>query len=774
MDENQTDDPTGPQTEIHLAEYWAVLAKRRKLIAVVLALSLSVSALLCILAKPTYKAAVILDIEKDKGSPFDVSNASYYYSYWDPEFLPTQTRLMTSRAVTDKVVRQLNLLQNPAFTPQTSGFFKPEKGNSADEARKATQAVTRAAVAIQGGLSVNPIRGTNLVELNYIGPTPDLTADVVNAVADAYIDWNLDAKYQVIGQASKFISAQIEQLKSEIGEKERALQAYGRQKGIVSSDPQSNVTLQKLESLNKDYASAVADRVAKEASYHEVESARPDTIADTLSNGLISQLRGEQAKLERDYAEKLNLFKPEWPAMLQLKAQIDKGKTHLDSVIQETVAKARDSARGEYLTGLRREESLKEVLQGQKNEAMNLNTSAVEYNNLRVEVETKRALLDSLLKREAETQMTSRLKGEKVSNIRVVERALTPSGRFTPSYRHSGSMGLFLGLLFGCGLAFFLEYLDRSLRSASQVEQYLKLPALGVIPAVGRRSSKSYYGYYGYVIKKRKKKDETPQEMVEPERINIELLPHDQQRSTVAESYRAFRASLLLSRAGGVKSIVITSSLPSEGKTSSAVNLAIVLGQLQKRVLLIDADLHKPRLHEVLRVSNRIGLVSILAENFEPLEALTKTSLPGVWLLPAGPHSPNPSGLLSSDGMKSFLRFASTQFDYVVIDTPPVSPVADALLLGNQSDGVVLCVQAGRTPRELVARVRDKLLRSNVKILGVILNNLDDKSGTYSYYQRYYGSNKPDNTGYTEDILSPSSAAARASTRMPAGAPNSH
>jgi len=387
------------------------------------------------------------------------------------------------------------------------------------------------------------------------------------------------------------------------------------------------------------------------------------------------------------------------------------------------------------MTALRREESLKAVMQGQKSEAMALNTNAVEYNNLKVEVGTKRALLDTLLKRNSETQVASRLRGERLSNVRVVDRALAPHVRFRPSYKMNGMLSLFLGGAIGVGLAFLLEYLDRSLRTPEQVERVLKLPALGVIPAVGSGGRRYGYGYgYGYATRVKKTADGAAEE-----RIAIELLPHDQPRSTVSEAYRAFRTALLLSRAGGIKTLAITSSVPAEGKTSTALNLAVVLGQLGKRVLVVDADLHKPRLHEIFRVSNRIGLVSILAENIAPTEAIQKSTIPNVFLVTAGPNSPNPSGLLASEGMKKFLDFVKMNFDFIVIDTPPVSPVADAMILGNEVDGVVLTVRGGRTPREQVTRTRDKLLRSNVKVLGVLINNLEEDTQGYGRYYSYYG-----------------------------------
>jgi len=729
--------PTAAEPEFDLGEYWAVIVKRRRLIGISIAAALLIGIVVSIFSTPTYKATVVLDVEREKATPMDISSAPSPYAAYDPEFLPTQTRLMTSREVAERVVKRLSLTDNPELNPPASGFWSFSSGSSHRQKAPAGDQVARVASSLQPNIDVVPVRGTNLVELSYVARSPKLAADLANAVADSYIDWNLEAKFQMVGQASQFLTAQIEQLRSEVDEKERQLQAYGAEKDIVSVDPQSNVTLQKLQALNKDYADAVSDRVMKEARYHEMETARPESIADTLSNGLVSQLRNEQARLEREYAENLNLFKPEWPAMQQLKAQLDKGRQHITAVIEETVSKARDLAKNDYLTALRREDTLKSVLQNQKSEAMALNTDAVEYNNLKVEVETKRALMDTLLKRNAEAEVTSRLRGERLSNVRVVDRALPPRIRFRPSYRRNAMLSLFLGAAFGIGLAFFLEYLDRSLRTPEQVERVLQLPALGVVPAVGSAARGYGYGYgYGYGRSPRRPKKTAGNAN---DKIAIELLPHTQQRSTVAEAYRAFRTALLLSRAGGVKTIAITSSLPAEGKTSTALNLSVVLGQLNKRTVIVDADLHKPRMHEIFRVSNRLGLVSVLAENVNPTDVLQQTSVPNVWVVTSGPNSPNPSALLASDAMKMFLEFLKMNFDYVVLDTPPVSPVADAFLIGNIVDGVVLTVRGGRTPREHVLRTRDKLLRSNVQILGVLINNLEEESVGYGKYYSYYG-----------------------------------
>jgi succinoglycan biosynthesis transport protein ExoP len=686
--------------EFHLTRYWNIILKRQWLIAAAVFTALVVSLIISVFSQPTYRAVAVLNVEKDRAGVFEIGNRPVVAGQ-DPEFLPTQTRLMRSREVVDRVTEKL-------------------KGNAAFGRNVPT------AAEIQNNSEAIPVRGTTLVELYYVGNSPQAAALVANTLADEYILWTMESRFAVVRQASQFLTTQIQQLKTEIEEKERQLQAYGRANDIISVDPQTNVTIQNLEALNRDYAAAVADRAAKQARYQELLRTPAEAVTDP---SVSAPLRTELSKLEREYAEKLAIFKPDWPAMVQLKAQIERTRQHLDSVVSDGARKARDVAQSEFLMAQRREQNLRAVLQGQKSEAMALNTRAVPYAGLVTELETKRELFNKLLEQQAQTEVSSRLRGEGASTVQVVDRALPPPTRFRPSYRRNLINALFFGALIGVALAFLLEYLDRSLRTPEQVEQYLDLPALGVIPAIGSPA----HGRYGYGLKRLRKKQPESEE-----HHAVELLPHNHPRTTGAEAYRAFRTSLLLSRAGGVRSIVITSSAPGEGKTSTALNLAVVLGQLGKRVLLIDADLHKPRLHELLRTSNRAGLVSILAENAAPGDLILKTDLPGVLALPSGPSSPNPSGLLASDAMGQLLEYATRNFDYVVIDTPPISVVADAILIGNQADGAVLCVSGGETPREQVSRMRDKLVRANVRILGVLINRLDEDPTGYGKYYHYY------------------------------------
>jgi succinoglycan biosynthesis transport protein ExoP len=716
-----------PQKEIHLADYWAVIVKRRRLIIICLAAALMGAVLATVLKKPRYMSKAVLDVERDASRPVPFSSQGNEGT--PSEFLPSQIQLMQSREIAERVVRRLNLLADPDFNPKRYQRYRPDSKGKAPVVKD--EDVVDAALGVQGWLDVTIMRNTSLVEISASAPSSRLAAAIPNAVADAYIDWNVESRFKLIGQSSQFLATQIEQAKSEIEEKEKELLNYGRQKEIVSNDPNANPALEKFQSINRDLQQAVADRVAKEARYEELRLAPPETIAESAS-GSVSTLRADLQRLERDYADKSNIYKPEWPAMQQLKGQIEDTKKNLNTAITEGAAKTVQAARNEYMTALRREQNLRTMTRTEQSAALSAGGSAVEYRNLRVEVDMKRALLDNLLRQQGETEVISRLRDDQLTSVRIVDRALEPGGPFEPSLKKNLLIAVFLGAGLGIGLAFFLSYLDRTLRTPEQVERLVQLPPLGVIPALPEATTPG--NARARIFRSAKAAEDG-----EINRDGIELAPHNEPRSPIAEAYRAFRTALMLSRAGGVKSVVMTSAFPHEGKTTTAVNLAVVLGQLGRRVLLVDADLHKSRLHEIFHVPNRVGLVSVLAEGIEPSRAIVKTSVPGVFVVPSGPEAPNPSGLLASEAMRKFLELAAVNFDHVIVDSPPVLPVSDTLVFALQTDGVVLCVRGGVTAREHVIRARDRLRRSGVPIVGILINALEPERAAYDRYAYAYG-----------------------------------
>jgi capsular exopolysaccharide synthesis family protein len=420
--------------------------------------------------------------------------------------------------------------------------------------------------------------------------------------------------------------------------------------------------------------------------------------------------------------------------MQELKAQIDKGRQNLEAVIEETVSKARETARTEYQTALRREQSLSAELNRKKTEAMELNSAAVEYNNLKVEVSTRRGLLDELLRRQSETMVESRMENSRESNVIVVDAARRPRSAHRPLLSLNLGIGVFFGFFLGIVIAFLVEYLDRTIKTPEEIESILNLPVLGAIP-----DSTTRYAGYGYTYESA---GDSPKEdnWADNKRgaIQVEQIPRLRPRHGVSEAYRSLRTALLLSSAEGLKVVAITSAGPEEGKTATAANLAIVMAQLGRNVLLVDADLRKPRVHQIFRVSNRSGLVHYLTGGTDLDSIILSTDIPRLFVTPAGPHPPNPSELLSSMRMQTFASLIrKREFDMVLIDCPPVLPVTDATLLGALADGMVLCHRAGVVLREDAITSTGRLRLAQIKILGAVLNAYRPQSRLGSSYQAY-------------------------------------
>jgi capsular exopolysaccharide synthesis family protein len=457
---------------------------------------------------------------------------------------------------------------------------------------------------------------------------------------------------------------------------------------------------------------------------------------------VIGGLRTQQIQREQQYQTKLKTFKPEWPEMVALKTEIDEGRQHVDSIIREMVQKARSSALADFQTVQRQEQSLSDELERIKKEAIDQSSSAVQFTNLKVEIETRRELLDELMRRQSETEVAVRLQDTRESNVRIIDQALVPSGPFRPSLRKDLTYGLLFGLLLGIGAALLIELLDRTVKTPEEVERRFGLAILAVIQDiadVGKTYGYSAYGYGygdppsgehprvrpgkgktkgkaasgGWLEKKKRTPGGAPQ---------IELAPHERPRTLISESYRSLRTALLLSSARELKLVAVTSAMAGEGKTATATNLAVVLAQLGRPVLIMDCDLRKPRLHQVFKVSNRIGLVNQLTGTADLDTVIVPTEVPNLWVLPSGPMPPNPSELLASERLRELLRTLRGRFDYVVIDTPPALAVTDATLVGALADGVVLTLRSQKVNREEARLVRDRLRQADIKILGAVLN----------------------------------------------------
>jgi capsular exopolysaccharide synthesis family protein len=500
-------------------------------------------------------------------------------------------------------------------------------------------------------------------------------------------------------------------MKLKLEDSERKLVAVAQKEQIVGNDDQTgNLSQQNLSSLNVALTQARADRIKAESRWAQAQtSSGVALMVDQSSNSIIKTLQESRANLMSDYQQKLSLYKPAYPLMVQLKSQIDE----VDKQIAAETGKIRSSIQAEYLAAAEQERLLTEQLNSVKGEALDLQTRSIQYTILKREVDTNRQLYDSLLKQYKEIGISS---GVSNNNISIVDRAERGS-KFKPSLGGNLSLGLFFGLLLGVVLALGIEYLDDTLKSPEDVEQHLGLPVLGVIPKL--------------------KDPMTP------------LRALEDPRCAFAESYRSLRTALQFSTNNGTpRCLLVTSASPKEGKSTSAIVLAQNFAQLGKTVLLIDCDLRNPSLHKQLGVANTSGLTNYLAGAAKPEEVISTTQIHNLMVIPSGPLPPNPAELLLGPKMISLLTVAIRKFDQVILDGPPIMGLADAPILANMASGTLMVVESGET---ITVKARDALKRvwsTRAHVVGVLLTKFEAHHASYGYgygdYNYYtYGGKAP-------------------------------
>ncbi len=711
--------------EVHLSHYWNIVLKRWKVVAVILLTVILGAFLGGYFTKPLYRSKVVLQIEREDPNRITVDDL-FRIEPSSQEFLQTQYALLKSRGMSEQVVRDLDLVHDKEMNPDGVEGKTPEQIREME---------TRMADQISDRIEIKPVLYTSLVEIWYTSGSPRLSQKIANGIGDSYIQMTIERKFESVRQASTFLNAEIAQLKNEIESGERELQKFTSKRDIVSMEGSGNLIVEKLNDLNSQYNQAQSVRMQKQATWNSVMNASPGSIPE-VNNVVIQGLRSDLLKLEREYEQKLTRLKPEHPEMVRLQEQITGSRSNLNKAIQDALGSVRESARKDYESALAHEQTMKQALEEQKKKAMELNLNAVDYLTLKSTIDNKRNLLNELTRQLNETQVSARLKGSNSSNIHFVERAELPTARFNATTQKNLKNAAPLGLILGIAAVFFLEYMDRSLKSPEDVEKTTGFASLGIIPAAAHARPGYGYGYgygaYGYM------KSKLGGRSTDADPIEVDLIPHTDPRSPIAEAYRAFRTSLLLASARSPKAILITSSLPREGKSTTAVNLATVLAQMGRKVVIIDGDLRKPRIKKVFKSTEHAGLVNYLAANVPLEDIVQETEIPQLSFIESGPIPPNPSELLASDRMKDLMNLVRQEFDFVILDSPPLMAVADAVILGALADGVVLCIHGGNTVREMVQRAAQRLKQSNVPVLGALLNNIDLRANGYRFSRQYY------------------------------------
>jgi len=716
LDERREADPD----EIDLMAYWRVLVKRRRLIAGVLAGVVALALLLTLMTQPLYRASALMQVEKEGPPIVATQGAMPFYDGWDPEFLNTQYELLRSRALAERVANEMNLtaetlesLNDPGWLGRVIGLLRPApkaKAEAANRPQGSEALLAQATGIIQGGLSVEPIKESRLVRLSFDSPDPAFSVRVVNGVAEGFIASSLERRMGTTSYAKTYLEDQLAQTKGKLEDAERRLVEFAQREGLVNTGAEgASLATQNLTELNGLLAAAQSERIRAQARWRQA-SAGSALPADMLASSSVGTLQQQRAALQGQYQQKLQTFKPDYPEMVQLQAQIDA----VNREIGAEMGRLRASVKAEYDAASANEAMLKGQIANVRGEALDTDSRSITYNILKREADTNRQMYDSLLQRFKEVGAAGDVR---TNNISIVDRAQGGS-RFKPNLFMNLAMGLFAGLLLGMVLAFVLEFLDDTLKTPDDIEQKLKLAVLGLIPKLG------------------------------PKQNIIEVAADS--RSPFSEAYRSVRTALQFATDHGVpRSLLITSPSPGEGKSTTALALARNFAQLGKRVLLIEADLRNPSLHRALGIKGEAGLSNLLSGSSSLAEVTLPTDEERLSAILAGPLPPNPAELLSGSKFISMLTVACERYDQVIIDGPPVLGLADSPILANAVEGTLLVITSGKTRIATAQQGLKRLLAARGRIVGALLTKYDAKAAGYgrSYqynYDGYYAyGNKP-------------------------------
>ena len=681
---------------------WDILVKHQWLILATTAILTVLVAVYSFRTKPVYQATGRLDIEAEL--PLLQSlNELFRTGEADDSFLATEVSILQSDNLIWETVQQLGL------GPKTS-------------AAETTAATKNAVIAsFRGRFHIERTKDTHMVLVSYESTDPGEAALMVNSLIKNFIENNFQTKYNATRQATGWMETQLDELKVKVEKSQQAMVAYERQNNIANVGEKQTVAESRFEDLSKEFNQAQSDRLTKESLYKMVAS-NDAQVGFLQGNGLLAGLEAKELDLKEQYSEALAQYGPTYPKALRLQDQMK----DVDALILRERKRIVENVQNEYLAAARRQEFLGAALAEQKKEVDKVDQFLIEFNLLKRELDSNQTLYDGLLQRLKDATVTA---GLRATNIHTIDEAPVPSYPVRPNKMRNIEFALAAGLALGIALAFTQEALDNSLKNAQEMEKLTGLPTLAIIPmgtsSLGHRS--------GLLPLTGTNGNSSP---------IVELSVLKKPGAAISEAFRALRTSVLLSTAEQPpRVLLVTSAQPSEGKTSTSLNLAAALAQKGSRVLLVDADMRRPGLANALNLRTGNGLSGILTGAYEFDENLLQKveGLASLFLLSTGPRPPNPAELLCSMKMEKLVQTMRQKFDHVIIDSPPILPITDATIISSLVDGVIMVVESDATSRAALNRAVHVMEHSGGRILGTVFNKVDTRRDGYYGYRYYHG-----------------------------------
>jgi polysaccharide biosynthesis transport protein len=719
--------PNNLEEEIDLRDYIEVILRRKWLVLGVLFFIFMSTLIFSLSAKKLYRATGTIEVstESQKVTKFEDVVSEGLRSQ---EFIATQVSLLKSTAVADRVIQAINLKDHPIIAGDDdddkndffsiagiNGYIKSsirsifEKDNeNVQNSMLINESIEDKKILdfFQRNLEVTPNRNSMIINVSFISPSRQLSQDVVNHLMEEFVAWKMDQRMDSSGKARQYLMKQIDRAKINLEEAEEKQHQFARQAGIVSMDSRLNNVFRQLEDINATLGQAEADLISKETLYEQALKDGPESLPQVLNNQMINDLKKEDARLRSEYENLIEIFHEDYPEVKTIKSRMNS----IDERVTSESGKIFNSIRHEYLSAKNRFEVLQKNMEEKKQLALELNERATQYTIMSREVETNKAIYQSLLERAKEIESMA---GISPSNIQVVDNALLPIFPSKPNVRRNLLLAIVVGLMAGLGIAFLIEYFSDTITNPDQITERFQIPILGVLPL--EMSPKDY---------------------------PVEQIFTNDPRSPMSEAFRTSRVSIELSGSGSnSRCIGITSTTQGEGKSTTASNLAQTFAGAGEKVLLIDADLRRPRLHKIFKTAtanNGHGLSSFLAGVVHK-DFITKTDINNLYLIPSGPIPPNPVELLASNRFSQLLKKSAMKFDRIIIDGPPHLGFADVLVLSRKVGGMILVSSIGETTRDGLRHFKKSMHNVQGTILGCIVNkiNLTQRYGYRSYYKYY-------------------------------------